>query len=529
MNPWPFDKGEEVLLYWLCSPFQNPEGLWILTAIFKRLSTQECVKVEYPWGTLPLLSLGRIYKDKLMQKNTVANYEMNIDIKSSLCNIETAWSIPSILWSMNRDKQLGKQLICKFVSNNITYCIPTLELIRAYFAPNVALSNQILQPNGLDFWVINEKIEDQSLYIDFSADMPRSMLNNSMVQFFVWLRHDSQAKATWQSVYSNLLGEAVKLNREKPAQQLQFGIPLQVNLSGFSNWSFHLRGYKQGAYCLVLEITEAAISAVPFKQIFYSHPSLIESIGDTPENTVEYERRKRVTNSEHELNDSGLAGMTEENPEKLNQFKMKYSFTSRPQMIAIRQTVESKNQKKYNQSEKLLMLSPDVTTQDQQSGGKIRKIEVEDPLFKYGEWTKGLEEFFQGVEKLQELMPKLDILIDIVSLVCGTFACLPDGSQRKCAIVKMINRGEWCGTLVEVARPDKWEISTLLMLPKTSYYSLNEPENMVNSLITSLDGHWDLEKFVVEENFEFFMFRHSGCFDTKRWSRRIKEKLWQKV
>ena len=525
LNPWPFDKGEEVLLYWLCSPFQNPEGLWILTAVFKRLSAQEFVKVEYPWGTLPLLSLGRIYKDKLMQQNTVSNYEMNIDIKSSLCNIETAWNIPSILWSMNRNKQLGKQLIYKFVSNNITYYIPTLELIRAYFASNVALTNQILQPNGLDFWVVSEKSENQALYIDFSADMPRSMLNNSMVQFLVWLRHDSQVKVAWQSVYSNLLGEAVKLNREKPAQQLQFGIPLQVNPSDFSKWSFRLRGYKQGTHCLVLEITEVAISAVPFKQIFYSHPSLIENAVGTPENTMEYERRKRVPNSEHELDESGLAGTPEANPEKLNQFKMKYSFAGRPQMIAIRQSVESKNQKKYNQSEKLIILPPDVTTQDQQSGGKIRSIEVEEPLFKYGEWTKGLEEFFQGLEKLQDLMPKLDILIDIVSLTSGTFACLSDGSQRKCAIVKIINNGQWCGTLIEVARPDKWEISTLLMLPKTSDYSLNEPGNMVDSLITSLDGHWDLEKLVAEERFEFFMFRHSGCFNVKGWSKRVKNKL----
>ena len=152
-------------------------------------------------------------------------------------------------------------------------------------------------------------------------------------------------------------------------------------------------------------------------------------------------------------------------------------------------------------------------------------IEVQESLFKYGELTKGLEEFFQGLEKLQGLMPKLDILIDIVSLTNGTFAYLLDGSQRKCAIVKMINNGQWCGTLIEVARPDKWEISTLLMLPKNSDYSLNEPENMVDSLITLLDGHWDLEFLAAEERFYFVMFRHSGCFNIKGWSKRIRNKL----
>ena len=525
LNPWPFDKGEEVLLYWLCSPFQNTEGLWILTVVFKRLSTQEFAKVEYPWGTLPLLSLGRIYKDKMMQEDAVANYETDIDIESNLCNIETAWSVPSLLWSMNRNKQLGNQLICKFTNQNVTYYIPTLEMIRAYFASNVALSHQILQPNGLDFWVVSEQFEKQSLYIEFSTDMPRSMLNNSMVQFYSWLRHDCQARAAWQSVHNNLFRDAIKLNQEQPAQQLMNGIPLYIDPLTFAKWSFNVRGYKRGNHCIVLEITEVAIRGVPFKQVFYSHPSLIENIGGTPENTVEYERRKRVANSKQQLDDSGSAGTPESNPEKLNQFSMKYNFTNRPQMIVIRKPVEAKTLRKYNQSEEVVILPPNITTQDQQPEGKVRTIEKQDPLFKYGEIMKGLEEFLQGVEKLQELMPKLNIQIDIISLTNGTFACLSGGSRRKCAIVKIINKGQWCGTLIEVARPDKCEISTLLMLPKDVCYSLDEPEKMVATLISSLDGHWDMEFLDGEKRFDFVMFRHSGSFNAVGWSKRIKSKL----
>ena len=123
---------------------------------------------------------------------------------------------------------------------------------------------------------------------------------------------------------------------------------------------------------------------------------------------------------------------------------------------------------------------------------------MEDPLFKYGQLTKGLEEFLQGLEKLQRLMPNLDILIDIIFLTNGTFACLSDASKRKCAIVKMIHNKQWCGILIEVSRPDKWEISTLLILTEDSYYSLREAEKMVDTLITSLDGHWELEVLSAE-------------------------------
>lgn len=117
------------------------------------------------------------------------------------------------------------------------------------------------------------------------------------------------------------------------------------------------------------------------------------------------------------------------------------------------------------------------------------------------------------------------MLIDIVSLTNGIFSCLQDGSHRKCAIVNIINNGQWCGTLIEVARPDKWEISTLLMLPKNSYYLLSEAEKMVYTLITSLDGHWELEVLSAEKRFDFVMLRHSGCFNVNGWSKRIRSKL----
>lgn len=526
LNPWPFNKDEAATLYWLCSPYQNSESLWIITAVFKNLRTSELIAVEYPWGTLPFLRLGRIYKNKTLQNNSIGNHEDNLVIEKGTGHVKSAWNIPSCLWPFYRNSKWGQQKVYIIKAGNITYYIPCIELIRAYFAPNVALANQILQPNGLDFWVVNEKVYGQNLYIEFHNDMPRTMLNKSMVQYFTWLRYNHEVKAAWDSVYNKLANTAVHNNPANPAVKFHTAIPLECNPAKFGKCKFQFRGFLMEDHCLVIEITEVKISELPFSEIEYSHPGLVEYVkkfGGSGDKTKP-ERRKTMC-LDHQLGNPEIAATQVSNPEKLDQYNVNYEFAFKTKIHAVNKT---KKTLEYKQSDTPNILPPTVTTQDRHADGKVRPIDIEGAALKYRDTIKGLEEFFQGLDTLQELMPELVISTKIVELNKGAFAYLNDGSKRKCAVVSMCVDGQWCGTLIEVARPDEWKIATLLVLPKVEEDGNYGHMQIASSLVNSLIGHWNVDYISSQRNFNFLLLRHYKKFNALKWGTRIEKIIMNK-
>ena len=132
LRPWPFKSYEEVELYWLCSPFLKPQIGWYIKVAFKLKN--EITMVEFPWGTLPYLQLGKKYKDGLPLENSKKGFIGEVTITNQEFRICTGFEdMPTNLYYFYKNPECGNQKLCKFKVNSKTYYITCSELVRSFF------------------------------------------------------------------------------------------------------------------------------------------------------------------------------------------------------------------------------------------------------------------------------------------------------------------------------------------------------------------------------------------------------------
>ena len=64
LNEWRFKKGEIVTLHWICSPYRDQSGRWVVYVVFIN-DKGTMLGSKYPWGTLPYFKIGHLYRDGL--------------------------------------------------------------------------------------------------------------------------------------------------------------------------------------------------------------------------------------------------------------------------------------------------------------------------------------------------------------------------------------------------------------------------------------------------------------------------------
>jgi hypothetical protein len=84
LRPWRFGRSEKVRLCWLCSPYKTADGSWFVKAAFLRKGSYEPEILEFPWGTLPLLRMGRFYIDGYLIDNDPQFIPRSISINKAL-------------------------------------------------------------------------------------------------------------------------------------------------------------------------------------------------------------------------------------------------------------------------------------------------------------------------------------------------------------------------------------------------------------------------------------------------------------
>lgn len=533
IQPWPFKKGEEVELYWLCSPFLDMQKGWMLEATFKTIRN-EIVDIAVPWGTIPYLIIGQKYMDGLPSPTGKCGEITQIAIQeSNLFEIGKAYDIPFSLYYFYKNQKYGFQQICKFKVGDRNYYIPCLEIIRNFLTPHKVLANCIMKPGGLDLLISRCKITGRDLFMELSDEIKGNLVCNETACYLAWLKYDYYANNAWNSIYNTFYSNAIKLNAYNPNTELQKGTYLEVKPPIGKGTRLTCRGINVGKDTLILEILSKTNLNMPFDKINYTHSSLknIELMDrDKQVRIIKNEVAKDVVN----MDKSGEGANKNYNEQVIDNISIGFSFIKTPRINKVRKKKQSINTGEPDNAGILRSFETTgedevmATTQDWVYGGNINPLEFKTlEIMKEGA-TKGLEDFLKVVGYINELYKGLKLSLNIVLLPKGkAFSYYPDGERRNCAVVKIEGKNELHCYIIEVGRADGWSISTFIIYPLS--LKVNQAfEELLHKILINLinnSGHWDKQSLENEIYIRYDMVKHVSCQKIWTWKERIYNKL----
>lgn len=106
------------------------------------------------------------------------------------------------------------------------------------------------------------------------------------------------------------------------------------------------------------------------------------------------------------------------------------------------------------------------------------------------------------------------------------FSVCPNGSRRTCAIVQ-VKLSSSTIYIVEVARPDDWSISTLILRPKNQI-GIRAVEQNIKKLLDGLlqkGGHWDQNVLNQCNEMNIEKMKHYQSDTARDWTIRLSGKL----
>jgi hypothetical protein len=544
LRPWPFDKNAQVLLYWICSPYKDARGYWRVRVAFLQNSStspdQENIQlVDYPWGTLPILRIGRFYVDGLPVNDSSTLTEQSVSIvdfqEGSICK---AFDIPRSLYDFRKNRSIGFEKLWRFKAGGITYYIPCLELTRVFLAPSKTMANRLLAPYGLDSLIEQASGDNRRLIVLLSGDVPVALVNDYFISHLLWLYFDESARGSWESIYSHVFKEAITLNPIQPSAKLADGIKLQVRppIKGPCNLTF--TGVFDRNLCLILEIIKVSgMPVLPFEEIVYSHPLIKPNKTSSKsikrklilgEQIIIYEldaEHRSVRKDSYQplvaasiisMDFGHLPNFICENFDEAKSEINSTSATGGLVCLPIKPTVEEKNYL--------------ASTAESSIGGKIRPVEFAGLRLTASEVTRGLEKFLEAVMHLAEEYPEFIFERGLYELPGNKpFSRLSDGSTRTCAIIKVFQGGIHPSFILEVARPDFWSISTLFISVRTGDSLPHIIEKEILELLEDMvqrDGHWNIAKLEQSPTLRVLLLKHKAKRSAWTWSQRILNKLF---
>ncbi|MFT9494966.1 Tn7-like element transposition protein TnsE [Anaerosolibacter sp.] len=532
LRPWPFEKDEQVELFWLCSPYLNKDHNWMFRAAFRdmRNNTRD---IELPWGTLPNLAIGQSYKDGLPDESVKMGKIEEIDVsrlnKYEICS---GFDMPPGLFYLYKNSMYGRQKVCKFTLRDRTFYVPCVEVIRSFLTPSKLLAYQLLKPQGLQPLVESFSYpHDNGVQINLSRDVPMKLANDDNVMHLLWLLKDKYAKITWDYVYENLFRKANRNSLGNPHFALSSSVLIEARppYMEHCNWTF--RGITVNNDTLILEIMSITGLELPYKYITYTHPSFYKS-----ELVNEPKTAKRVAikeNVDYELDESHKSTNRISNPATIDNAKLRFGFNG---FHKVRRTSKRTNVQRIGSHEgnKIIEVKNNknniiVGTQDWVYGGGITPLEFRLLEIDYTSTTRGLDEFLQALKYIKSYYEELRLQLNIVFLPEGkNFSYYPNGHRRTCAIVKVETKNKLPCYILEIGREDNWSISTLFVYQLSNMCRSTDDEKLFDRILRGLvnnNGHWD-KSFVQQENsYKFDVMKHVTLQSSCRWGERITRRI----
>lgn len=421
------------------------------------------------------------------------------------------------------------QKIVQYNIGNITLCIPVIELVRAMFINSKLMAYSLMQPHGLEQLIEDCEFEKSILHFHLGPRVPNTMATEGNARHMSWIYLDFKMKAMWDSIYQGLFSQAIAESPTNPAKMLRKGAPLNVELPSTGSVELIVRGDKFINMILVKEILGFAGFTHPANEIEFWHHS------KKRQESVFGDRRLRMTsrskNDDFIINDESENARENTNQDVLDAPPTFMKFINYPvvktRKKSVRQTnagndvIVSSGRGGKNSGE-----SREASVQDSVVGGDLPPIDFKTLEMVPITEAVGLEDFFKMISMLRE-MTSYSIRMSIVLIPPGKrFSICPNGVRRTCAIVQ-VTSPIMTKYIVEVARPDDWSISTLILQP-LQYISLNEVEGEIMLLLEGLmrrKGHWESHVIDGVHRFSIKKARHYQCDTPKGWAYRISEKL----
>lgn len=529
LRSWPFPEKQEAELFWFGSPFMDYKGNWRIKVAF-RTASMNIKLVSYPWGTLPYLRIGQIYTDgKFDQIKPLSGSSYKLSITSLSQGIVTnGFKLPKRLIDFGKNPKLGMQNVIHFQIDRLTYCIPVLELIRAMFINSRNLAIYLLQPHGLELLVDRSEDNGTTLYFDMSRHVPERLATESNTQHLSWIYMDTRIRAMWDSVYQRIFSQAIKKSPQNPNVPLKKGIPLNMDLPDVGPIEMYIRGEQFFDYILVKEIIGFSGFRHPNEDIVFWHPSKKQL--ETSNGDKHVRLTPRADNDDYILNDDSDNTKEDANQEVLEAPPTFMRFTNSPIVTTRKQNIRHS----HTGSDIIVTTGrggknsgslEEVSTQDSVVGGDTPPIDFQTLETISVTEAFGLESFFEMIQVLKETL-SAKISLSVLRIPHGKrFSLCPNGSRRTCAIVQVIDAAS-ITYIIEIARPDKWSISTLILRPKPQT-SLKTMEQNIKLLLEGLvqkGGHWD--QYVLDRCSEMVIgkVKHYQS-EIQDWAYRMGEKI----
>jgi hypothetical protein len=500
-HPWPFAENEDAEIYWFGSPYTDYKGDWRIR-IALRSATGELKILSRAWGIIPELRIGQIYTDgKYNQVRPMSGSSYTFTIPSlDSGKIVNGFQLPKRLIDFGKNPELGTQKIVQYISGDMTICFPVLELIRAMFINSKLMAYSLLQPHGLEQLIDRCEFEKNVLHFHLGPRVPNTMATESNARHMSWIYLDFKMKEMWDSIYQILFGQAIAESPLNPAKVLRKGIPLDLLLPHTGPIEIIVRGEKFINLILVKEIIGFAGFTHPANEIDFWHHS------KKRQESVFGDKRVRITSgTENEdiiINDESENAKEDTNQDVLEAPPTFMKFINYPVV-----RTRKKNVKQTKTGNDVIVNSgrggknseepKEVSVQDSIVGGDLPPIDFKTLEMVPITEAIGLEDFFEMISLLKEIT-SFSIRMSVVRIPPGKrFSICPNGARRTCAIVQ-VTSPVFTKYILEVARPDDWSISTLILQPLHDK-GLKEFEMDVKQLIDGLvqrSGHWD--KFILE-------------------------------
>lgn len=516
---WPFSKNEPVKLLWICSPHKR-DDTWMLSAVFQK-QNGDLVEVEVPWGTLPFLRIGEIFRNKVPSGRFVGkvrSFGINSFHKGTIIEKRR---IPYI-YRLNHSEYYQEKCWSVY-SKGKRIVVPCIELVRKFFTPYQSFANQLLKPNGFQFIVDDYEKRRDTLYIKLSRNFPINLIGPETVRFLAWLMFNPLAKSSWDAIFQDVF----KKMSSEPSSSNSARALLEVSppLNTFSKWKARVVETKNTFF--VLELLSASGLFVPFKKIIYEHDELVSRRVVTDHAKLSKAKRESMPSRITYMLDSKAVSQKRESRTIKTQ-PVAYMFSNNIKVIPKKKKaiviVHESSEKENPKPKSSMMFIPGSTGDYVFLKRKLpalepEKLKIEDPSS-----TEGLKKFLTIIKHIvKRLVPKLEVKYNIISLPQkGRYLCrLPDGAVRKCVIARIGYQSRYA-YVIEVDRTHINSLSTLIIIPLK-----NQPERIIKKFIYKVlerlvdNNGWDYDFLDQNQVAYYRRLWHVSKQPLDRWAERI--------